>query len=310
MKNRRDFLKNTAIGAIGIGLISDIKQSKNENENSSVISCNTTTLDYYGEGPFYKDNPPLMTNNKLAASNEIGTKLIISGRVFNIGCSEYIPNTKIDVWHANNNGAYDNQGFNLRGHTFTNEQGFYEFETILPGKYLNGNKFRPSHIHFKITPPNFPELITQLYFEGDTSIPTDAAASIKSGNFNAIDRIIPLITSATNVLEGTFDIIIDGQGLAVGTHDIYLDKGMIYNVSPNPFTLELEIHYGVFKNAKVGLIVFDIYGKEVARLEDKILSPEKYYATWIPNHTVPGGQYFIVLKINELQVHYLRVVKL
>jgi protocatechuate 3,4-dioxygenase beta subunit len=157
----------------------------------------------------------LISNNKLAKVNEVGTKVVITGRVFNIGCSQYIPNTKIDVWHANNAGAYDNQGFNLRGYTLTNEQGFYMFETILHGKYLNGNSFSPSHIHFKITPPNFPELITQLYFQGDTSIPSDAAASITNGTFNELDRIIPLTTNTENIRKGTFDIIIDGKWLGI-----------------------------------------------------------------------------------------------
>lgn len=50
-------------------------------------------------------------------------------------------------------------------------EGFYLFETIIPGKYLNGAKYRTGHIHFKITPSGFPTLTTQLYFEGDTDIP-------------------------------------------------------------------------------------------------------------------------------------------
>lgn len=308
-KDRRTFLKNTALATLGLGLGTSAQAAPNGENPSTLLTCDQTTRDYYGEGPFYTENPPMLESNQLAAMDEPGERMIISGRVLNLSCSEFIPATVIDVWHADNGGAYDNNGYKLRGFTRTNEQGFYLFETIRPGKYLNGNSFRPSHIHYKITPPGFPQLITQLYFAGDTSIPGDAAASITSGTYDASDRIIPLAANANGVLEGTFDIMIDGEGIAVGTSDLHLSTGMVYKVSPNPFTTELTIHYGVFKRAKVGLVVFDLAGRQVAVLEDSEKMPEKYYATWQPDSALPNGHYFVALKINDLQVHYLKVVK-
>ena len=308
--NRRDFLKNTALAAAGLGLTSSLSaKCKLETKTTSLLDCDATTLDFYGAGPFYTENPPLLTDNKLAEDTEPGDKMIISGRVFNLDCSEFIPDTIIDVWHANDAGQYDNSGYNLRGYTKTNEQGFYLFETIKPGKYLNGASFRPSHIHYKITPPNFPELITQLYFEGDTDIPGDAAASITSGTYDASNRIIPLTANADGVYEGTFDIILNGEGLPVGVNDLHLNNGMIYKASPNPFVDELEIYYGLFKKAKVGIEVFNLAGKQVAILEDSVKAPEKYYAYWRPEQALPSGHYFVALKVNDLQVHYLKVVK-
>ncbi|WP_020536010.1 T9SS type A sorting domain-containing protein [Lewinella cohaerens] len=308
-KDRRTFLKNTALATLGLGLGSSAQAAPAGSKPSSLLTCDRTTLDYYGEGPFYTENPPMLEGNQLAEMDEPGERMIISGRVLNLSCSEFIPNTVIDVWHADNEGAYDNSGYKLRGFTRTNEQGFYLFETIKPGKYLNGSSFRPAHIHYKITPPGFPQLITQLYFAGDTSIPGDAAASITSGTYDATNRVIPLVANAEGVLEGTFDITIDGEGIAVGTSDLHLSTGMVYKVSPNPFTAELTIHYGVFKRAKVGLVVFDLAGRQVAVLEDSEKMPEKYYATWQPDSALPNGHYFVALKINDLQVHYLKVVK-
>lgn len=304
---RRTFLRNTALSSLALGL--SLKGETKNKPTEDLLLCDATTLDYYGEGPFYTDNPPFLADNKLAKDTEDGTPMIITGRVFNLDCSQYIPETVIDVWHADNAGDYDNNGFNLRGYTKTNSQGFYLFETIKPGKYLNGNSFRPSHIHYKITPPGFAELTTQLYFEGDDSIPGDAAASITSGNFDATNRIIPLSENADGILEGTFDIVINGNGLNVGVQDIHLDKGMVYNCSPNPFDNEVEIHYGVFKKAKVGLVVYNMLGQEVAILQDEVKQPEKYYATWKPSSYLESGHYFIALKINDLQVHYLKVIK-
>lgn len=309
-KARRQFLKNFSLASISLGIlpaVSNANISKNEKTGSS-LDCNITTLDYYGEGPFYTDDPPLIQNNMLASEDEPGERLIISGQIRNLDCSEIIPNTVIDVWHANDAGAYDNSGYNLRGITYSNGQGFFMFETIVPGHYPNGGSFRPSHIHIKITPPGFETLTTQLYFEGDEYIPTDAAASITTGIYDATYRIIPLTMNDDEKYEGTWDIVIEGDGI-VTTNDLHSDKGMIYSASPNPFSDKLEINYGVFRDAKVSLFVYDLYGRTVAKLEEKSLTSEKYTAVWQPDSNLPKGYYFVALKMNDLQVHYLKVLK-
>jgi len=308
MKDRRSFLKNTALGAIALGTSTSVKASTNKSTEDALM-CDPTTLDYYGEGPFYTDAPPFLKDNKLSSDSEVGTKLIISGRVTNLDCGQFIPNTIVDVWHANDDGQYDNQGFNLRGYVTSNDQGFYLFETILPGKYLNGNSFRPSHIHFKITPPGFDTLTTQLYFEGDTSIEGDAAASITTGQYNATDRIIALTEDAEGTMNGTFDIVINGKGISVATKDLHLERGMIYKLSPNPVDNRVEIKYGIFKKSKVGLTVFDMQGRQVAILEDEELVADKYTSVWFPESSLEAGNYFVALKINDLQVHYLPLIK-
>ena len=307
--NRRKFLKNTSLSVLGLSLLPKTGAAR-QTTTSSVnpkMACDKTTLDYYGEGPFYRDNPPALNRTQLASATEPGTRLIISGRVFNLDCNQAIPNARIDVWHANDAGAYDNDGFGLRGYTLSNEEGFYLFETIKPGKYLNGNKYRPSHIHFKITPPGFEVLTTQLYFEGDEDIPADASASITSGPYDARHRTIALEENAAGKEEGVWDIVINGEG-AVGTQDIHLNKGMIYKVTPNPFSKELEINYGVFKKSQVSLSILDLSGREVAVLEEKDQLAEKYTVNWKPESGMPGGHYFIVLKINDLQVHYQKII--
>lgn len=240
---------------------------------------------------------------------EVGQRLIVSGRVFNLDCSQYIPNTIVDIWHANSAGQYDNVGYKLRGYTKTNAQGFYLFETILPGKYLNGSQFRPSHIHFKIKPPEFPLITTQLYFEGDASIANDRAASITSGQFDASNRIISLTENTDGKLEGQFDIVVEGAGIGVATRDLHLNTGMIYAINPNPMQDSLLIKYGVFKKAKVGIVVYDMEGRSVATLQDRVMTPEKYEVTWQPETGLSNGHYFVAIKINDLQVHYQKVLK-
>ncbi len=311
--NRRQFLKNSSLSVLSIAAFPTILQSKNSsikeiNENLN-SPCQQSTEDAYGQGPFYTPNSPDIQNNQLANSNEVGTRIIISGQVYNLECSEVIPNVEIDIWHANDAGEYDNQGYNLRGKITTNTQGFYIFESIKPGLYLNGSTFRPSHIHFKITPPGHDTLITQLYFQGDPYIPTDAAASITSGSFDATHRIIPLITNSNGDLEGVWDIIIDANGLPVDTKNIHLDKGIIYNANPNPFTHHIEINYGVFQKARVSILVYNIHGQIVANLDEKILEPEIYSVSWQPSVELPNGYYFVSIMMNDLQIDYLKVLK-
>jgi len=307
-KPRRQFLKNLSLASLSVGIFPAIAQSNPSEGDKSLRDCNITTLDYYGEGPFYTPDPPVMVNNILAGENEPGERLILSGQVRNLDCSELIQNTVVDAWHANDAGQYDNAGFNLRGITYSNSQGFYVFETILPGHYPNAGSFRPSHIHIKITPPGFDTLTTQLYFEGDEYIPGDAAASITSGPYDATHRIIPLTMNFEGKYEGTWDIVVDGEGI-VGTNDLHSDKGMIYSANPNPFSNRVEINYGVFRDAKVSLFVYDLNGRNVAKLEDKFLSSEKYTAVWQVDSKLPDGFYFIALKVNDLQVHYLKMLK-
>ena len=305
---RRQFLKNSGLAAVGLLVIPKLSKSAAP-ALAPPANCEPTTLDYYGEGPFYTDNPPTLVNGQLAEANEPGTRMIITGRVHNLDCTEFLPNCVVDVWHANDAGEYDNVGYNLRGQTVTNSEGFYTFETIYPGKYLNGNEFRPAHIHFKITPEGFPTTITQLYFEGDPDNGTDAASSITSGTYDATNRIIPLTTDGNGVLNGTWDIMVDGTGVSTDVPDLHLSNGMIYKASPNPFSNRVEIQYGLFREARVSLVVFDMQGRQVAVLEERNLQAEKYTAVWQPDAGLPNGHYFVALKVNDLQVHYLRVLR-
>ena len=143
--NRRQFLKNTSLSLLSVVAFPTILKPAisrvSLGEKNLIDTCDQSTEDAYGQGPFYTANAPTILNNQLADVNESGTRIIISGQVYNLECSEVIPNTEIDIWHANDAGEYDNIGYNLRGKTTTNSQGFYVFESIKPGLYLNGATF-------------------------------------------------------------------------------------------------------------------------------------------------------------------------
>ena len=114
------------------------------------------------EGPYFTAGSPERAS--LLESGMSGTVLILSGYVLTSDCQP-VANAKLDFWQADANGVYDNQGYTLRGHQFTDENGFYQLTTVIPGEYPG----RTEHIHFKVTPPGGAELTSQLYFPGVTA---------------------------------------------------------------------------------------------------------------------------------------------
>lgn len=110
------------------------------------------------EGPYYTADTP--ERNSLLEDGMQGTRLILVGFVLDQNCQP-LADTWLDFWQADTNGDYDNAGYRLRGHQFTDEQGRYYLETILPGLYLS----RPiEHIHVKVKPQGGAEVTSQLYF--------------------------------------------------------------------------------------------------------------------------------------------------
>lgn len=111
------------------------------------------------EGPYYTPNSP--ERSSLVEPGMSGTKLIATGYVLTTDCQP-IAKAWLDFWQADAQGAYDNAGYRLRGHVFTDEQGRYTLETIVPGEYPG----RTQHIHVKVRAPDGPILTTQIYFPG------------------------------------------------------------------------------------------------------------------------------------------------
>jgi protocatechuate 3,4-dioxygenase beta subunit len=133
-------------------------------------------------GPFHRTGAPFRA--KITPPYEAGTVLVISGRVWGHDTRKPLPNTIIDIWQANATGRYDNDDaknppaanvFKNRARVITDDNGYYEYETIHPGPYQIGERqWRPSHIHYLVRHPMYRQLITQLYFRGDEHQKTDS----------------------------------------------------------------------------------------------------------------------------------------
>jgi protocatechuate 3,4-dioxygenase beta subunit len=124
-----------------------------------------------------------------------GRVLELSGLVLTRSCKP-VPRALVDFWQADAAGAYDNRGFRLRGHQFTDGEGRYRLRTVVPARYTG----RTPHIHVKVQAANRPVLTTQLYFPDEPG--------------NARDRLfrpelLMRIAKASDGLAGRFDFVLD-----------------------------------------------------------------------------------------------------
>jgi protocatechuate 3,4-dioxygenase beta subunit len=144
------------------------------------------------EGPYFTPNSPERVS--LRESGMRGTTLVLEGLVVSRACLP-VSRALVDFWQCDDAGVYDNTGFRLRGHQFTDANGRYRLETILPGIYTG----RTRHIHVKVQAPNRPVLTMQLYFPNEAQNQRDGiyspdlvlenyrdASGGKTGSFNFV----------------------------------------------------------------------------------------------------------------------------
>jgi hypothetical protein len=149
-------------------------------------ACDGTFTPPQGEGPYYTPNTP--ERNSLLEKGMEGEMFILIGYVLNENCQP-IPGAWLDFWQADTNGDYDNVGYTLRGHQYTDTQGRYYLETVLPGLYDS----RPiEHIHVKVQAPNGEILTSQLYFPNqpveNLTVPLQEQDGYWLGFFNFVVR--------------------------------------------------------------------------------------------------------------------------
>ena len=145
------------------------------------------------EGPFFTPLSPKRTS--LLESGVNGTKLTVTGLVVTRGCRP-VAGALVDFWQADDAGAYDNSGYRLRGHQFTDAQGRYRLDTVMPGLYPG----RTRHIHVKVQAPDKPILTTQLYFPGE-------GRNARDGIFHS--ALVMKMAAAKDRRAGVFNFVLD-----------------------------------------------------------------------------------------------------
>jgi protocatechuate 3,4-dioxygenase beta subunit len=144
-------------------------------------------------GPFYKPRSP--ERKSLLEPGIQGTRIVLEGNIRSTKCKP-IQRALVDFWQADGNGAYDNAGYRLRGHQFSDSAGKYRVETVVPGLYPG----RTRHFHVRVQAPNRPALTTQLYFPGE---PENKRDSI----FNP--KLVMALRGSAGAQAANFDFVLD-----------------------------------------------------------------------------------------------------
>ena len=161
---RRRFLAGMAGAGIGLSLPSLFDFALAQARLAPTPACDDgdEPTPEQTAGPFYIPDSPW--RSVLREPGMAGVPITLGGHVLSRSCRP-VSNALVDLWHADDAGRYDVVGYRLRGHQFTDDQGRYRFETIVPGLYPG----RTRHFHIRYQAPNRPVLTTQLYFPDETA---------------------------------------------------------------------------------------------------------------------------------------------
>jgi protocatechuate 3,4-dioxygenase beta subunit len=177
--------------------IPTVASSSNNTSGASNLACSagntsTSVTPSLTEGPYYKSGSPEQAD--LYQDGMAGTKLVVTGYVYDTNCQP-VANAWLDFWQADANGNYDNSGYTLRGHQFTDENGRFQLTTVVPGLYPG----RTEHIHFKVQAPNGQIITSQLFFPG-------VAQNDSDGIYNA--NLLLVIQETSDGWQGQYNFVV------------------------------------------------------------------------------------------------------
>ena len=241
---RRDFITTTALSAVAVSAYSFISF-----DGKRFVGDCETTSDILG--PFYRPNSPV--RNNLVINGQSGNLLELSGTIRNSDCSTPYKKAKVELWHCDGNGVYDNTSdeYLYRGTTFTDETGKYSFKTIFPVPYdAGGGHIRPAHFHLMVSAESYQPLVTQLYFSGDIYIAKDPYA----GSPTSKSRILNL----QNLSDGTKKVIYDvSMANILAAEPAAIDKLTGVYINEKDKTKKIEL----FKKNNVLWMKNEVYGR-------------------------------------------------
>ncbi len=148
-------------------------------------------------GPFWRQNS-LATDNggSIVRSATPGPALFADCHVVDPKGNP-LAGVEVDVWQASPVGLYENQDstqadMNLRGKFTTDADGRFWFRSVKPAGYpvpTNGpvgtllqaqgrHPYRPAHLHFLCSKPDFKTLITQVFVDDDQHLESDVVFGV------------------------------------------------------------------------------------------------------------------------------------
>lgn len=193
---RRNFVKKSTMTAFSVAAFGAVNWNGKSYEGDNI-----TTTDILG--PFYRPGSPMRSN--LIPTGSTGEVMNLAGTIFQKDGKTPLSNALIEVWQCDEHEKYDNTSddYRFRGAVKTGKDGKYQFRTIIPVPYKDGETWRPAHIHFRISSADHQDLITQIYFKGDPHIEKDPAAASSM----AVKRILDIKKNASKESEVKFDVV-------------------------------------------------------------------------------------------------------
>ncbi len=207
-RTRRDFLGGMTLGALALTAPGAFAEELARTPKQT-------------EGPFYPDKLPLDTDNDLLIINDDTTSAIgeithLVGRILD-GRGDPIRGALVEIWQADNNGAYLHSGTSNRdkrdagfqgfGRFLTGSSGDYYFRTIKPVSYPG----RTPHIHFAVKLKGEEMFTTQCYIKGHPQNEKDfvlrAVRDPKARELLMVDWT-PIKESRVGEMSAKFDIVL------------------------------------------------------------------------------------------------------
>lgn len=138
-------------------------------------------------GPFFVAGSPLIDNGGDIAGDAPGTPCWVEGTVRDTDGNP-VPDARIEVWGADENGFYDVQYGDERvagrGHLFSEADGGFRFWCLTPTPYpiphdgpvgellsaVDRSPVRAAHLHFMVTADDLRTLVTHIFVEDDPQL--------------------------------------------------------------------------------------------------------------------------------------------
>lgn len=147
-------------------------------------------------GPFFVDDSPEIPIGGDISGGAKGQPCWVEGIVKDTDGNP-VPNARIEVWEADDEGFYDvqysDQRVSGRAHLYSDANGYYSFWGLTPtpypipndgpvGKMLEAtgrSPMRASHLHFMVTAASMRTLVTHIFVEGDKLLESDTVFGVK-----------------------------------------------------------------------------------------------------------------------------------
>ncbi len=174
-------------------------------------------------GPFFHYGMDWEGGANLVGENVVGERIGIEGRVFD-GSGTAVTDALIEIWQANASGRYthpedsqqtppDEDEFIGFGRTETDDEGYFRFDTIKPGRVPGPeNTLQAPHISVSVFARGvLDRLATRLYFSDETEANAEDAVLSAIEDETVRASLLAKLTESDGKLVYRFNIHLQGE---------------------------------------------------------------------------------------------------